>query len=263
VDGRMDAPGVREDDGPWIHIEPSPRRVRVEFGGETVVDSQGVMLLREAKRVPIYLFPKEDVRMDWLEESGPGARHPKLGDATWWTLKVGGRTAENAVWSYLNPSDEGADIRGCLAFEWTAMDAWIEEEEEVFVHARDPYKRVDVLKSARHVRVMIGGEVVAETRRPSLLLETGFPVRYYIPMEDVRMELFDPTRTSTRCPYKGTARYWSVRAGGAVRADIVWSYPDPIAKYQKIKDLLCFFDEHVDAIDVDGERAPKPVTPWS
>jgi uncharacterized protein (DUF427 family) len=142
------------------------------------------------------------------------------------------------------------------------MGAWYEEEEEVFVHARDPHKRVDVLASARHVQVMVAGETIAETRRPYLLFETGLPTRYYIPREDVRMDLLTPTAHTSRCPYKGIARYWSVTVGGRTVDNIVWSYPNPIPENPKIKDLLCFFNERVDLF-VDGELQPQPLTPWS
>jgi len=143
------------------------------------------------------------------------------------------------------------------------MDAWFEEDDEVFVHPRDPYHRVDVLNSSRHVKVIVGGEVVAETTRPRLLFETGLPTRYYIPKLDVRLDLLTPTNTSTRCPYKGKASYWTVNLGGKEFTDIVWGYPAPIPECPKIENLLCFYDEKVDAVYVDGELQPKPVTPWS
>ncbi len=260
---RKNAQGIGGDSDHWIHIEESPRRVRAIFAGETVVDSKRVLLLREAKRIPVYYFPKEDVRADLMEATGQSARHPHKGDASFWMVKVGDQSAENAVWSYSDPSPECAAIRGYLAFEWDKMDAWYEEDEEVFVHARDPYKRADVLQGSRHVRVVVAGETVADTRRPRLLFETGFPTRYYIPEEDVRMDLLEPSATTSGCPYKGDARYWSVKVGDEVAKDVVWSYPDPIPECPKIKGLLCFFNERVEAIYVDGDRLPVPQTPWS
>src|SRR5438128_3465501 len=142
------------------------------------------------------------------------------------------------------------------------MNAWYEEYEELFVHARDPHKRVDVLASSRHVRVVIAGETVAETRRSHLLFETNLPTRYYIPREDVRLDLLDPTDQTTRCPYKGIASYWSVKIGDQVVRNVVWSYPDPIPECPKIKGLLCIFQERVD-LYVDGALQPRPQTPWS
>ena len=149
-----------------------------------------------------------------------------------------------------------------VSFDWNAMDSWYEEEEEVFVHARDPHKRVDVLLSSRHVRVEVNGETVAETRRPHLLFETSLPTRYYIPAEDVRMELLEPSHLHTRCPYKGTAGYWHVNAGGQRVRNLVWSYRETIPENPRIRDLLCFFNEQVD-LYVDGELQQRPITPWS
>ena len=130
------------------------------------------------------------------------------------------------------------------------------------VHPRDPYHRVDVLNSSRHVKVVIDGTVVAETRRPRLLFETSLPTRYYVPKADVRLDLLEPTDTVTQCPYKGRASYWSVRVGNEVRKDLVWGYPFPIPECSKIENLMCFYNEHVD-IYVDGELQERPRTPWS
>jgi len=131
------------------------------------------------------------------------------------------------------------------------MDAWFEEDEQVFVHPRDPYTRVDTVHSSRHVRVEIEGVTLGETRRPILLFETGLPTRYYIPKLDVRMDLLEPSESATRCPYKGLACYWSARVGDKLIKDIVWSYPAPIPECPKIENLLSFYNEHVD-LYVDG-----------
>jgi len=160
-------------------------------------------------------------------------------------------------------ADEVAAIKDFVAFYWNRVDAWYEEDEEIFVHPRDPYKRVDVLDSTRSVQVVVGGQVVAETRRARFLFETRLPTRYYIPPEDVRMDLLVPSETVTRCPYKGQARYYSVKIGDKVFSDLVWTYPDPIPECPKIKAYLCFFNEQVDEIRVDGVPVPRPVTPWS
>jgi uncharacterized protein (DUF427 family) len=132
------------------------------------------------------------------------------------------------------------------------MDSWFEEDEEVFVHPRDPYSRVDVVSSSRHVRVEIEGQVIAETRRPLLLFETGLPTRHYIPKQDVRMDLLEATDSHTRCPYKGIASYWSLNLDGKTFEDIVWSYPAPIPEIPKIENLLSFYNERVD-LYVDGK----------
>ena len=245
-----------------IRFEPSPRRVRVFFGDMPVADSKDVMLMHETRHLPVYYFPMKDVRMDLLVPTQHSTHCPYKGDASYWTVRVGDRIAENAIWSYPDPLPGCPDIKGYLAFYWNQMDAWYEEDDEVFVHPRDPYHRVDVLHSSRHVRVVIAGETVAETRRPRLLFETGLPTRYYIPKVDVRLDLLRPSQTTTRCPYKGKASYWSVKIGDAEFKDFVWSYPAPIPECPKIENLLCFFNERVD-IYVDDELMPKPRTPWS
>ena len=137
------------------------------------------------------------------------------------------------------------------------MDQWFEEDEEIFVHPRDPHTRVDALRSSRHVRVVMAGETVAETTRPVLLFETGLPTRYYIPPEDVRLDLLEPSGAGTRCPYKGVASYHSVRVGGELVADVVWHYPFPIPECPKIEGLLAFYNERVD-LYVDGELQERP-----
>jgi uncharacterized protein (DUF427 family) len=209
--------------------------------------------------VPVYYFPRADVRLDFLVPVEHGAPCPDQRGAVCWAVRVGDRRAEHAVWA-------GAEGRPALhdhvAFEWGKMDAWFEEDDEVYVHARDPYKRVDVLHSSRHVRVVVLGEVVAETRRPWLLFETGLPTRYYLPKADVRMDRLVSTETETRCPYKGVASYYAVRAGSTVVRDLAWCYRHPIPECSKIENLVCFYNERVD-LYVDGELQAKPRTRWS
>ncbi len=252
---------MRSPQGIHFSPEPSPRWVRVKFGGEMVADSKRVFLLRQygPGRLPTYYFPFDDVRTDLLH---PMMNDPSSDDTTYWTVKAGERVAERAAWTLVAPSPDLAALKEYMTFAWNAMDAWYEEEEEIFAHARDPYHRVDVLPSSRHVRVVIAGMTVADTRRPWLLFETTLPTRYYIPPDDVRMDVLEPTSLVTRCPYKGLASYWSVKIGNHTAKNVVWSYPDPIAENPKIKNLLCFFNERVD-LYVDGELQPRSHTPWS
>jgi uncharacterized protein (DUF427 family) len=178
-------------------------------------------------------------------------------------VKTAQKAADNAAWSYLNPLAQASGLKDHFAFDWNKMDSWSEEDEEIFVHPRDPYKRVDVLQSSRHVCVVVSGQTVADTCRPRLLFETNHPVRYYIPQEDLRMGLLVPSATKSRCPYKGPASYWSVRIGDHVFEDLVWGYMDPIPECPKIKGLLCFFHERGPEIYVDGEKIPPPKTKWA
>src|SRR5215204_6890080 len=200
-----------------LYFEDSPRRVRVMFNGETVADSRRVKLMHETGHLPVYYFPEEDVRMDFLEESDHTTYCPFKGGASYWSVRVRDEVAENAVWYYPEPIDSAPPLAGYLAFYWRKMDHWYEEDEEVFVHPRDPYHRVDVLKSSRHVRVSVNGEVVAETDRPRILFETGLPPRYYITPEDVREDVLVESEKKTQCPYKGVASYHSVEAGRGSR----------------------------------------------
>jgi len=161
------------------------------------------------------------------------------------------------------PAPGTPDLSGYVTFAWDSMDTWYEEDDEVYVHPRDPYHRVDVLRSSRHIEVVMLGETVADTRRPSLLFETSLPVRSYIPRMDVRMDLLVPSDTISRCPYKGRATYFSLRTGGRLAKDIAWTYEFPIPECPKIENLVCFFDEQVEVVRVDGEQQPRPRTRWS
>ena len=149
-----------------------------------------------------------------------------------------------------------------IAFDWASMDAWFEEDEEVFVHARDPYTRVDVLASSRRIEVVIDGVTVAESDHARLLFETGLPVRYYLPKTDVRMDLLTPTATESHCPYKGTAQYWSVTVNGATHDDVVWGYKTPLPESNGIGGLVSFYNEKVDIL-VDGVPEDRPKTVFS
>jgi uncharacterized protein (DUF427 family) len=245
-----------------VRTEPNQRRVRVFFGGEAVADSSRTLYLFETAHLPVYYFPRDDVRFDLLEPTSHQTHCPYKGDASYYTVVAGGQRYENAVWAYPDPIDSVPELRDYVAFYWEQADAWYDEDDEVFKHARDPYHRVDVLNSSRHVQVLVDGVVVAESRRPRLLFETGLPVRYYLPKLDVRLDLLEPSPTRTRCPYKGEAAYWSVRAGGSRHEDIVWGYPAPIAEAPKIENLLAFYNEKVDIV-VDGVPQERPVTHWS
>jgi uncharacterized protein (DUF427 family) len=253
---------TREGPAHVLFWEDSPRRVRVQFGGETVADSRAAKLLHETGHLPVYYLPEEDVRKDLLEASDHTTHCPFKGDASYWSVRAGGRVADNAAWYYPSPLDHAPPLAGYIAFYWDRMDHWYEEDEEVFVHPRDPYHRVDVLPSSRHVRVLLDGEVLADSLRPMILFEAGLPPRYYLAAEDVRTELLTPTATLTRCPYKGSASFWSVRAGGETVPDLVWSYADPLPEVRRIAGRFCFYNERVD-IEVDGEVGPRPQTPFS
>ena len=236
-----------------LYFENSPRRMRVEFGGEKVADSIRAKLLHETGHLPVYYFPEEDVQSEFLEKTDHTTHCPFKGDASYWSVKVDDKVAENAVWGYEQPMEGAPPLAGFVAFYFGAMDKWFEEDEEISVHPRDPYHRVDIRKSSRHVKVSVNGTPVAETNRPMVLFETGLPPRYYIPREDVRTDLLTPSETVTHCPYKGEASYWSAEVDGKTVEDVAWSYKDPLPEAEKAAGYLCFLGDEVE-LEVDGEK---------
>ena len=243
-----------------VRVESGQKRIRVYLGGEVIADSRRVKLVWEKPYYPVYYFPGDDVRADVLVDTGGTYRSPSRGTAAVATVKAGPAEAPDAARVWRNAAIE--ELEDHVSFAWDAMEAWFEEDEEVFVHARDPYTRVDILQSSRHVTVVIDGVTVADSHQPRLLFETGLPARYYLPKTDVRLDLLTSTATVTECPYKGTASYWSVDTGGTIHEDLVWSYRTPVLEAIKISGYLCFYNEKVD-IYVDGQLEERPTTVFS
>ena len=241
-----------------VRIEKSAKRVRVMLGGEIVADTTSPLLVWEKPYYPTYYFPVSDVKTDLLAETGEIKRSPSRGDASVFAAKAGGREGT----AYTHHAPEIAEIADHFVFVWETMDHWFEENEEVFVHPRDPFTRVDILPSSRRVRIEIDGVTVADSTNASFLFETGLPTRYYFPKVDVRMDLLTATDTETRCPYKGIARYWSASANGVTHDDIVWGYDSPLPESQKIMGLMSFYNEKVD-VYVDEVLQARPRTKFS
>ena len=237
-----------------VKLVPSLKRVRAEIAGTVVADSTRTLLLLERGHFPVYYFPPEDVRQDLLTPTQHQTHCPRKGDAYYRTITVGGRTLENAVWCYEEPIEAVRPIAGRLAFYADKVDRWLEEDEAIVGHVRSPFHRIDICDSRRLVRVTIGSETIAETRRARFLFETGIRTRYYVPREDVAMAKLTATPTRTTCPYKGHASYWSVRAGGRDFADVVWAYEDPLPEALPIKGMLAFWEEKIDGIEVEQQR---------
>jgi uncharacterized protein (DUF427 family) len=231
------------------------------LGGQTVADSRDVRMLHLSGTLPRYCFPERDVRLDLLEPSARRDNEPLLGPVRHWTVRAGDRVAEDAAFGWPEPEPGAPPVDGLVSLQFAAMDEWWEEDERVYVHPVDPYHRVDVRQSTRHLMLSLDGHVLAETRQPLMLFETGLPTRYYFPREDVKGELV-PSETHTQCPYKGEASYWSVRVGERVEKDLVWCYREPLPEVGRIAGLVAFFTEWLD-LDVDGERQERPGTPWS
>jgi uncharacterized protein (DUF427 family) len=242
-----------------VRVETSPKRVRVYLGGQLVADSYQPRLVWEVPYYPAYYFPAGDVRAE-LVPTGRTERSPSRGDAELLTVRVAGAEATDAALRY--PDSPIPELRELVRLDWGAMDAWFEEDEEVYTHPRDPYSRVDILDSSRHVRVEVAGVTVAESTHPRILFETGLPPRFYLPRLAVRMDLLEPSDKVTHCPYKGQASYWSVRLGDTLHKDMAWSYPTPLPESQKVAGLVAFWDERVD-VYLDGVRRDRPTTPFS
>lgn len=225
--------------------------------GKFIADSSAVELLFETGRLPVYYFPKSDVTQDVLSESGRVDEDVVKGRTVFYDITVGDRSISEGAWSC-----SGDGISDLIAFDWNKMDSWFEEDEEVFVHARDPYHRVDVVESSKRIEVSVNGVKVADSARPMVLFETGLPTRYYLPKTDVRLDLLERTELHTACPYKGTADYWSVRTEHGIAKNVIWGYETPIPEIPKIAGRLCFYDEKVD-VSVDGVLQERPNTKWS
>jgi uncharacterized protein (DUF427 family) len=210
------------------HREPAPRRVRAVLAGRTVFDTTNAWYVWEWPYYPQYYIPRADVDPDVLDV----VRHQVFPD-------------------------------GLVRFDWDGPDAWFEEDEEVFVHPRNPYTRVDALRSTRTVRVELDGVVLAESSAPVMVFETGLPTRYYLNRTEVDFAHLAPSETRTACPYKGrTTRYWSVRIGDTVHADLAWSYDFPTRELAPIAGLVAFYNEKVDVF-VDGVERERPSTHFS
>ena len=248
----LEMPGER-----FLYVETSQRWIRGLLAGETIVSSTQPRLVHESGRLPVLYFPEGDVREGALRPSEKSETDELKGKARYWSLEVGERPIPDAAWSFDHPQ-----LQGLVAFEWQALDKWLEEEEVAVKHARDPYHRVDVRASSRHVRVSLEGETLAESRRPRILFETALPLRFYLPPEDVRQDLLVRSDRRTACAYKGEASYWSLRAPAGLEPDLFWTYHEPLHDAAAIRDLLAFYTERVD-LDVDGERWDRPRTPWS
>jgi uncharacterized protein (DUF427 family) len=250
---------MHEDARGSVRVEPGAKRVRAYLGGRLVADTTRPFLVWEGPHYPAYYLPLADVAAE-LVPTGKSEHSPSRGEAEIFDVRVDGAAAEAAARRY--PGSPLEQLRGLVRFEWAAMDEWLEEDEPVYTHPRDPYTRVDILASSRHVRVEVDGVTVADSARPAILFETGLPPRYYLPLSDVRMDLLRPSDTQSHCPYKGTAGYWSVDTGHGTHSDLAWIYRTPLPESQKIAGLACFYNEKVD-VYLDGEPQQRPRTHFS
>jgi len=261
-----------------LRVHPVDKWIRASVGGTTIVDSKRAKVVWEPRRVvPSYAVPVADlegelvpyagdagtempVRLDQdspvvLDPRTPFTVHSCPGVAL--TISTAEHDLAGAAFA---PDD--ADLDGYVVLDWDAFEEWHEEDERVIGHPHDPFDRIDCLRSSRHVVISLDGQVLADTTRATLLFETPLGMRYYLPREDVRMDLLGPSAQQSICAYKGVALYWSVGTGGEEATDIAWGYEHPLHDALPVRDMVCFFTERVD-LTVDGEEIPRPVTPWS
>lgn len=233
-----------------------PRRVRAVFGGEVLFDTRGGQLLHESNFLPVLYVPESDFFEELLEPTDHTTHCPFKGDASYWTVRTEKATSENTVWAYPAPKPAAEWLKGYRAVYFERMDAWFDEDERIEGHLRDPYHRVDVRRSSRHVVVRFGDEVLAESSRPMILSETGLPNRFYLPPEDVRTDRLDPSTTTTVCPYKGEASYWSLRVDNGTIPDVAWALHNPLEDALRVAGYPCFASTRDITVEVDGERVP-------
>jgi uncharacterized protein (DUF427 family) len=242
-----------------VRIEQGAKRVRALAAGQVVADTLRPVLVWEIPYYPAYYLPAEDVRAE-LVDTGDTRHSPSRGDARVHDVRVGEAVLPGAALTY--PDSPVEQLRGLVRLDWDAMDEWLEEDEPVYVHPRDPYKRVDILSSSRHVQVSVGGVLVADSRQPRVLYETSLPPRYYLPLTDVRLDLLRPSGAQSHCPYKGNASYWDLVIDGVTHEGLVWGYRSPLPESQKVAGLVAFYNEKVDLV-VDDVLQERPRTPFS
>ncbi|KAI0031292.1 DUF427-domain-containing protein [Vararia minispora EC-137] len=231
------------------YSEKCRKRVRVVYGGHTLVDTRRSRLVWEHVFYPVYYVPLDDVDEIFFEHSGGNAV------ADTYDIIAGGRRSVNAAQLF-----KKGDMKGWLKIAPDKVDHWFEEDEEIYLHPKDPYKRVDVLQSSREVSIQVDGVEIARSTKARLMYETGLPVRTYIPKTDVHLEYLEPSDLISACPYKGVANYYNVRLPKGLTMDgLVWWYRNPNAECIDIKGYVAFYDERVDVF-VDGVLVPRPRT---
>lgn len=242
---------------PVDHVEPVPRRIRAMLDGHVVLDTTGALYLWEWPGYPQYYIPLDDVDRGLLIDEG-AEEQLKRGTNRLHALRVGAIARPGAARVYVSSPIE--ELTNTVRFDWHALDSWYEEDEEVFVHPRNPYSRVDALRSTRRVQVSLDGDVLAESASTVMVFETGLPTRYYFNRTELDFDRLVPSDTVTACPYKGkTSAYWSVQTEKRLHTDLAWSYDFPTRQLLPIAGLVAFYNERVD-LTIDGRAIPRPRT---
>lgn len=233
-----------------LYVEPLRRRMRVRFGGSWIVDSEHALLLFEPGRYPVAYFPQTDIAPHVLERTDHVTRHPDLGPTSWFAVRCGDHTAPRGAWQHTGLPAHASELQARVAFAWRAMDAFYEEDERIVGHAADSYHRIDIRQASRNLVVRHRDRVIADTRRPLVLYESGFAPRWYVVRADIdESALTAAERHRTFCPYKGICSYYDI--GDARLA--AWSYPDAYPEVGRISDLVSF-EPDVVSVQLDGTR---------
>ncbi len=258
--GKAAVPDYPRTIAPINHVEPVPRRIRASIGGSTVLDTTAARYVWEWPNYPQFYIPFADIDQSVLVDEHR-EQHLSRGTAKLYGLKVGEEVRNSAARVYTQSPIDG--ITGTVRFEWDAMDCWFEEDEQVFVHPRNPYTRVDALRSSRTIRVELNGHVLAQSSATVMVFETGLPTRYYFDRTAVNFDSLRPTATITACPYKGnTSEYWSVMSGEEVFTDLAWCYGFPTRQLLPIAGLISFYNGKVDVF-IDDQLQERPITHFS
>src|SRR5215469_10429545 len=232
-----------------LYAEPLRRRMRVRFGGVWIADSEDVILLFEPGRYPVAYFPKSDVSADALERTEYTTQHHELGLTSWYIVRAGEQSAPRGAWQHVNLPDYASELRGRAAFAWHAMDAFYEEDERIVGHAADSYHRIDIRQTSRNLMVRHSDRIIADTKRPLVLYESGFAPRWYVPRVDVDESALTPVDRQTFCPYKGLCGYYNIDNAQLA----VWSYPEAYPEVGRIANLLSFEPDIV-SVQLDGKQ---------
>ena len=229
------------------HVAPAAKRVRGMVDGKWVFDTTSALYLWEHPYYPQYYIPDEDVVAEMLLDDGETATNARGGHQLH-SIRTAGDRRRSAAMQVADSKVDG--ILGRWRFVWSSIDHWFEEDEEIFVHPRSPYVRVDAIPSSRPVRVEAGEVVLASTASPVVVFETGLPPRYYLPKTAIDWSNLSASELVTACPYKGvTSRYWHVQVAGTTLTDAAWSYHFPTGQVLPIAGLVAFDDEQVDVVE--------------
>jgi uncharacterized protein (DUF427 family) len=232
-----------------LYVEPLRRRMRVRFGGNWIAESENVLLLFEPGHYPMAYFPETDISRKTLERTEHTSQHPDLGLTSWYAVQAGQQTAPRGAWQHIDLPAYATELEGRVAFAWPSMDAFYEEDERIVGHAADSYHRIDIRQTSRHLVVGHGDRIIADSKRPVALYESGFAPRWYVPRADVDESALTPVERQTFCPYKGLCSYYNI--GDAQFA--VWSYPEAYPEVGRISNFLSF-EPDVVSVQIDGKR---------